>query len=129
MGVFKEEASIFENVARKSTRIYSDAADYGFPYKRGREPQDIVELLESIESFKEIDRNSNSSRKFIRNRNVWGKGRTSGVSISIRIAWEIDEGFYCGTEYTISFNRISGKSMHPFFDSYISVDDKPYRER
>lgn len=127
MGAFKEEANTFETVAEKSTQIYNDSIDYGYPYNTTNPPSDISRLIDSVNKFKRIDKKSKSDRKFIRSRNVWD----GGVSLKIRIAWEKDEGFYFGTQYTISFNKTP---KHPSLynqncDAFITVEIENYREK
>lgn len=126
MGVFKEEAFTFEEVARRQRQIYSDAADYGMPYVKSNPPQPIKDLIESVKTFKVLDAEYPKEKSFIRRRQTW-KG---GVQIAIRIGWEIDEGMECGTQYTITYNKI-GK--HPSLiskdcNAFISVDIERYRE-
>jgi len=57
MGVFKEEASTFETIARKQTLIYPDAVDYGYAYDTKNQPQEISDLIESINELKSLDKN------------------------------------------------------------------------
>jgi len=127
MGVFKEEANTFENVARKQTRIYNDVAAYGYPYNTAYPPSDITRLIDSVSEFKGIDKNSASKRKFIRNREQW----SGGVSVTIRIAWEMDEGYYVGTQYVIFFNKTPKQHslINKDCNAFISVDISRYQEK
>jgi len=125
MGVFKEEAHTFETIAKNSNRIYNDAADRGVAYKEVDPPQIVEDVINAINSFKASDKLFPES-PFIRKRESW----KDGVSVTVRIAWEIDEGMYCGTQYTISFNRTS---RHPSLidknaDCFMSVDVERYTE-
>lgn len=129
MGVFKEEAHAFETIAKNSKRIYNDAADYGFPYKEGDPPMVVKDVIDAINDFKASDKeyHSDGTPGFIRKRESW----KDGVSVTVRIAWEVDEGMYCGTQYTISFNRTG--STHPSLinknaDCFMSVDIERYTE-
>ena len=128
MGVFKEEAHTFENVARFEKLIWNDACDRGYPYEKDNPPQDIKDLIESVNHFKGLDASYPHEKPFIRKRQVW----TGGVSLTIRIGWEIDEGVECGTQYTISFARIANPKhpnlLHKGCTAFISVEVEPYRE-
>jgi len=128
MGAFKEEAIAFETITKNSKRIYNDSADYGFPYKESDPPMIVQNALNAISELKASDKeyHSDGSKGFIRKRESW----KDGVSITIRIAWEEDEGMYCGTQYTISFNRTK---RHPSLidknsDCFMSVDIERYTE-
>lgn len=127
MGVFKEEAHTFENIARNQTRIYNDAADYGYPYNMKSPPKPVKELLDSIKTFKELDAQYPGESKFIRNREEWG----DGVSIDVIIFWEEDMGYYCGTKYHITFQKTGTHSSKIMKGSnaFISVDIDRYKER
>lgn len=115
MGVFKEHARAFETVARGQKRIYSDAADLGYPYDANKPPEAIKELIEHVKDLR--------GTSLVKNRNQW----TNGVTTKIEIAWEIDEGHECGTRYTISCNTGIRAELHPRCDAFISVDIEPYR--
>ena len=131
MGVIKEEAHVIENVAKKQTRIYNDSADYGYPYKMDNPTPDVTELIRVIGEFKALDKKYPKEKLFIRNRETWGKGSTAGVSLDIIIFWEMDEGYYCGTKYHISFNKTPKHStlINRECDAFISVDIESYKER
>ena len=130
MGVFKEEASAIEAVAKKQSRIYSDAADYGYAYNTNNPPDDIKRLIDVVTNFKAMDKQDPDEKLFVRNRQVWGDNEMGGVSLDVIIFWEKDEGFYRGTKYHISFNKTpKHQSMLEGFDSYISVDINSYSER
>ena len=130
MGVFKEEAWTFEEVARKQQRIFADACDYGLPYNTGNPPAEILMLIESVKQFQELDKKYPDEKKFIRHRQTW----EGGVEVTIRIGWEIDEGMECGTEYVISYCFIAKRYekdpcyLHKGCDAYISVYAEAYRE-
>ena len=131
MGVFKEEAHTFETVAQKQSQIFNDAADYGFPYKRQSPPAPISELLASVASLKKLDGDFPKERPFLRNRTTWGEGDNEGVSVDVIIFWEEDEGYYCGTKYAISFNKMKPNhpsNLHKGCDSFINVHIEPYKE-
>lgn len=117
MGVFKEHAVAFETVAKRQTRIYSDACDYGRPYNTKNEPDDIQLLKHYANDLK------GTSLQHTRTEHA------SGVDITFRIGWEIDEGFECGTEYQLSFNRTPKHSslINKECDAFISVNIKSYR--
>lgn len=127
MGVFKEEAHILENVARKQQRIFRDSADFGYPYNTADIPQDIRDLINVVNGFKQRDKRYHEL-PFIRNRQEW----SDGVSLDVVIFWEADEGYYWGTKYSISFNKISGK--HPELidrnaNAFISINVSRHKER
>jgi hypothetical protein len=128
MGVFKEEASVIENVAKKQTRIYNDAADHGYPYDINNPTSDIKALIDVIKQFKALDKEfSDGSKPIIRNRQVWG----TGVTLDVIIFWEQDGGIFSGTKYTISFNKTS---KHPSLinkscNGFISIDINRHSER
>jgi len=120
MGVFKEEAHTFENVARKQVQIWNDAADYGYPYNTANPTPEITRLINSVHELKEY-------KTLFRKREQW----ENGVKVTIRIAWELDEGFYHGTQYAFSFNKTP---KHPSLirkdcDAFICVEIEPYSEK
>jgi hypothetical protein len=127
MGVFKEEAHTFENVAKKQTRIYNDAADYGYPYNTKKPTQDIKDLMRSIKTFKELDAQYPGEEKFIRNREEWD----DGVSVDVIIFWEEDEGYLCGTKYHILFQKTENhpSKIDKEYNAFISVDAERYKEK
>lgn len=125
MGAMKEHATASKAVAKKEVQIYNDACDHGYPYNTNKVPKDIQLLIDKVKDLK--------GSSLIKNREVWGEavpGGVKGVSITIQIGWEIDEGFECGTEYRISFNKTP---KHPSLidkdcNAFISVDLLPYRK-
>jgi len=125
MGVFKEEASVFENIAKKQTRIFNDAADYGYPYNTKKVPTEVTAVFQTLADFKKMDAQFPDEKKFIRNRETWGNEKNGGVSVDVIIFWEQDEGYDMGTKYSISFNKISptpsliDKSANAFISVYI----------
>lgn len=127
MGVFKEEAHTFENVAKNQVRIYNDAADYGYPYNTENPPESIKRLLESIKTFKELDARFPDEEKFIRNREEWG----DGVSVDVIIFWEKDEGYLCGTKYHITFQKTGRhpSKINKDCNAFISVSYDRYKEK
>jgi hypothetical protein len=122
MGTFKEHAYAFQAVAQKQRSIYNDAADYGFPYLYANPPQEIKDLLMFVDDLK--------SSSLLRKREAW----KNGVTITIRIGWEVDEGVEKGTQYTITFNYLgrrymtSPNALHKDCDSFITVDISLYSE-
>jgi hypothetical protein len=127
MGVFKEEAHMFEIVARKQTRIYNDAADFGYPYNTSKIPEDVKNLIDAVNRFKESDKRYSNEAKFIRNRVEY----FNGVSLDVIIFWEEDEGYYFGTKYSISFNKTPKHAslINKECNAFISVDINSYREK
>jgi len=124
MGVFKEEAHVFENIAKKQVRIYNDAADYGYPYNTNKPPPEVTDVYDVISDL-------SSLKNIVRNRQTWGDMRTGGVSVDVIFFWEQDEGYNVGTKYHISFNRTAG---HPSkFDknanAFLVVDIERYSEK
>ena len=127
MGVFKEEAHVFEKIAKQQTRIYNDAADYGYPYNSKDVPSEVTAVFDVINEFKALDKKYPRERPFVRNRQEWG----DGVSVDVIIFWEEDEGYYMGTKYTISFNQTGTHSsrIDKASDAFISIDVNRYREK
>ena len=131
MGVFKEEANVIENVAQKQTRIYSDAADYGFPYDVKNPPKEVKALMRVLAKFKEMDKEYPEEKSFIRNRFVWGDQKNGGVSLDVIIFWEKDEGLYWGTKYSISYNRTPNHRslINKECNGFISIHADRYSEK
>lgn len=127
MGVFKEEAHIFENIARKQTRIYNDAADFGYPYNTEKVPSEVTAVFETLAQLKAMDAEFPKERPLVRNRQTW----EGGVSVDVIIFWEKDEGYYCGTKYTITFNKIGTHSsrLDKESNAFISVYCDRYKEK
>lgn len=131
MGLFKEHANAFEKVAEKQRRIYSDAADFGFPFNRfGIYPKEISLLIRYVSDLK--------NTSLIKSRTVWGNPKMDskepgGSTVIIEIGWEMDQddrGMYeIGTRYTISFNKDRDKRMDlcANCNAFISVDIEPYK--
>jgi len=126
MDAFKEEAYIFEKIAKKQSQIYTDACDYGYAYNTNNVPNEIQQLINAVNSFKEIDKKSPNKKTFSRENFIWD----NGVEVKIRIAWEMDEGFFCGTEYKISYCKILNQSslIQKNCNAYISVYMNNYKE-
>lgn len=127
MGVFKEEAHVFEMIARQQIRIYTDAADYGYPYNTNNVPQNIKNVFSSIYRLQDLDKKFPEEKNLVRNRQTW-KG---GVSVDVIIFWEKDEGYYRGTKYTISFNKTAGHNtrIDKTKDAFISIDITSHIEK
>lgn len=126
MGVFKEEASAFKEIERNQHRIYNDAADYGYSYNTNNTPQCVKNVINIINEFKEVDKKFPDETPFIRNR----FSSTNDVTVTIRIAWEKDGGYYNGTEYIITFCKVQ---KHPSLimknsNAFISVNSGRYSE-
>jgi hypothetical protein len=134
MGVFKEEAFTFEDVAKRQKQIWNDACDYGMPYNTGNVPKEISALLASIITFQELDKKYPNEKRFIRKRDEWFVNKEmKGVTIVIRIGWELEDRMEYGTEYTITYCFIGNKDKHPSFlchgcNAFISVDAIRYTE-
>lgn len=131
MGVFKEEAHAFETIAKKSQRIYNDAADHGYPYNTQDPPEEVIRVIDVINDLKKLDGEYPEEKNLVRNRQTWGEGNSGGVSVDVIIFWEEDEGYHMGTKYSISFNKTP---KHPSlinkeFDGFISVNVDPYSEK
>jgi len=127
MGVFKEEAHTFETIAKNQTRIYNDAADYGYPYNTKNPPSEVTAVFKAIKEMTALDKEFQDERPLVRNREEWG----DGVSVDVIIFWEEDEGYYRGTKYHIThqktgrhFSRLDKTS-----DAFLSVDVEPYMEK
>ncbi len=127
MGVFKEHAIAFETVESKQKQIYSDAADFGFPYNTENVPEEIQTLIHYVNDLKNTSLASNRTK--------WGNPQnnrfpTYGVSLTIEIGWEIDEGMECGTRYNISFCKDNPKRMDMCqnCNAFISVSSESYRK-
>lgn len=129
MGVFKEEASILESVCLRQTQIFSDSHDYGYPYNSKKIPSDISNLIKVINLFKEMDKKYPDERPIVRNRKVWGDN--DGVSLDVILFWESNNGYYRGTKYSISFNKINPNhpnNLKRGSDSYIFIYPENYKE-
>lgn len=120
MGVFKEEGYSLETIIRNSRQIFSDAADYGVPFKYNDPTPEVQRIFDIINDLKDND-------FIVRNRQEW-KG---GVSVDIIFFWEEDEGYYRGTKYHVSFSHIpkTAPMLEPEYDAMISVDVEPYAEK
>jgi len=126
MGVFKEEAHTFENIAKQQTQIFNDALDYGYPYNSKDVPPEVTAVFDSIKRLQALDKKYRD-KPFVRNRQEWG----DGVSVDVIIFWEEDEGYYMGTKYNISYNY-TGKDysrIDKASDAFISVDVERYSEK
>jgi hypothetical protein len=122
MGVFKEHAHAFENVARKQAQIWNDACDAGYAYNTNYPPHLIDDLLMFVNDLK--------GTSLVRKRE---EDRSLGwVRLTIRIGWEVDEGMECGTEYVIASQNITNRMKNGLIvkdaNRFISVDIKNYRE-
>lgn len=130
MGVFKEEAHAFETIACKSKQIYTDACDYGYAYNTKNVPTDIQNCINAVNKFKSLDTKFPNGNPFIIKREEYGTQNTNvhGVTLTIQIAWEVDEGMECGTEYQISFhyNNVA-THIDKTCNAFIEVNCKPYR--
>ncbi len=127
MGVFKEEAIAFETIEKKQVQIFSDAADYGFPYDFKKPSSEITAVYGAIIMFQGLDKKFREDQKLVRNRQEW----ETGVSVDVVIFWEKDEGYYKGTKYSISFNRLKD---HPSLlvkdaNAFLSIHSEPYMEK
>jgi hypothetical protein len=135
MGVFKEEAHIFEQVAKGQRRIFNDACDYGYPYKTSAPSPEIVRVIEAIKMFQTLDKKFPDEKLMVRKRETWKINDTEGgVTVVIRIGWEIDNGQEHGSQYTISVNHLGTRyARSPNFlchgsDAFMSVDVESYSE-
>jgi len=117
MSIFKEHNHSFTTIEKESAQVYNDACDYGVSYNTNSLPQSVKNLIFHVNDLKDTS--------LIKERNEY----VNGVSIKVQIAWEMDEGFERGTEYEISFNKISGPSrFNKEHNAYISVTSKSYRK-
>ena len=121
MGVFKEHAHAFETVARHQDQIWNDSCDYGYAYNTANPPQEIKDLLFFVKDLK----GTSLQRKYSSYPEI------GHVSATFRIGWEIDEGMECGTQYRVSFQKITSNRFNlrqPDADAFITVDIESYRE-
>ena len=122
MGVFKEHAHAFEAVAKKQSQIWNDAADYGYAFDKNNPPQDIKDLLFFVNDLKGTSLQKKRTED----------PENGFVELVFRIGWEMDEGYECGTQYTISSQNIGSRSKHNLFNKdanrFINVDIQSYRE-
>jgi len=115
MGVFKEHANAFETLAKKQSRIYNDACDYGVSYNKKNPPKEVQAVIHFVKDLK--------GSSLIKNRII----HPQGVTTIIRIGWEMDEGKERGTQYTIAYNEISGISrINRNHNACIMIDIKNY---
>ena len=127
MGVFKEEARSFETIEKNQVRIFSDAADYGFPYDFKKPSPEVLQVYGAIKGMQILDRKFPDDQQLVRNRQEW----EGGVSVDVIIFWEKDEGYYMGTKYSISFNRLKN---HPSLlakgaNAFLSIHSESYKEK
>lgn len=132
MGIFKEEAHIFNVVAKKQRQIYNDACDYGYPYLKEIPPTDILQLFASIKTFADLDKQFPEEKKFIRKREQYFEG----VQITIRIGWAIENGMEVGSEYIIAYTYLGKRYSNlpnamvkeQLINCFVSVDCNRYSE-
>jgi len=126
MSVFKEQAETLTKVAQNQTRIYNDAADWGYPYNTSNPPNDIKWLIETITQLKELDAQFPEEKPMVRNRQTWG----DGVSVDVVIFWENDGTVYYGTRFHVCFNKTHNHPslLDKTYNAYISVDVEAYEE-
>lgn len=127
MGVFKEEAHVLENIAKKQTQIYSDAADYGYPYNTKNVPPEVTAVFDVINELKALDKKYPGEKNLVRNRRTW----RGGVSVDVIIFWEMDEGYYMGTKYMVTFQHMGNdpSRINKEANAFVSVDVERYREK
>ena len=127
MGVFKEEAHAFKQVAKKQAQIYTDAADNGYPYNTTNPPSEITAVINIIKDLQQSDKRFPDEKNLVRNRQEWDRG----VSVDVIIFWERDQGYDLGTKYSISFNN-TGREFSKIdkeSNAFISVDVERYSEK
>ena len=120
MGVFKEHAYAFEQVASKQNRIFQDAADFGYAYD-STNPDPAVKLL--IDMVQDLKGTSLLTKR---------EAGKDWVGVTIEIGWEIDEGYVRGTRYLINYNRLNPKYptlIKKGCDAFISVDVESFRKK
>lgn len=120
MGIFKEEAYSLEYISSKSRQIFSDAADSGIPFDYSNPPEHVKRVIDIIKGLKD-------NEFIVRNRQEW-KG---GVSVDVIFFWELDEGYYKGTKYHVSFNHLpkTASLIESGCNAMMSVDIEPYNEK
>lgn len=115
MGVYKEEAYVFEDIARRQKRIYPDACDVGVRINSPKDPLalSVKDALKGLEGLKQ-------------KRTSWGEPTDScrGVEVTVRIPWEMEDGFYFGTEYRIAYHQDKSRNIY-----FISVDTDSFRSK
>ena len=120
MGLFKEHANTFETIERKQSQIYNDACDCGVAYNTNKIPSEVFLALHFAKDL--------ARKPFLQKREEW----KNGVTITIQIGWEIDAGMECGTEYTISYNKMEGSGhstrINKSANAFICVHSKSYRK-
>jgi hypothetical protein len=77
--------------------------------------------------MQESDKEFADERPMVRNRETWG----DGVSVDVIIFWEKDMGYYCGTKYSIMFQKTGTHSsrIDKSSNAFISVNVERYKER
>jgi len=112
MGIYKEEAYEIEKIYRLQTRIYPDAADFGFAVT-GFNDERLNGLKDALDSLKG---SLKSERSFV----AYGTGKTSTTSIFI--PWEQDEeGLFWGTEYVIEYVHTKPEYSKKMDTDYVTI--------
>ena len=126
MAVYKEELRYLDDLASRQVQIYEDAVDVGIEVSGFHDP-----LLKEIKKLLEEDFPVVGLSDFIQKRQIWGeRGRDWGYEVRIRIPWEKDDEFYCGTEVLLSYNEdksMNVKFVTIGFNEFRSVDN-PFKE-
>ena len=93
MGLYKEEASVFDNIEHNQYQIWDDACDTGV-LVTGKDDPIVLELFRNIKNLKEL----------IQNRVTYGDKKFGGVTVDILIPWEKEGNQYSCTKYSISYH-------------------------
>ncbi len=94
MGLYKEQAAVFDYIEKNQYQIWPDSADCGIKL------QPTNKLWEDVkESMKHLD-------GFHKSFSSYGSKDSGnyGKAVTVFIPWEMDDGLYSGTEYTITYH-------------------------
>ena len=110
MGLYKEQAAVFEKVERLQRQVWPDAADVG-----------IVVSVKSDPAVKAVKTAIFEIKDLVQKRETWGDNVFGGVTVDIFIPWEEDDGCFIGTKYHITYNFDSRAPRNKRAKNFITV--------
>lgn len=120
MSVFKEEATMIEEVAKQQKQIYSDAADYGVPIIYPDKDENVKKIKLALNL---LSKSFKIKRKF----ENYETGKTSRTTVFI--PWEQEGEFFCGTLYVIDYVHTKPKFKKRNDVDYISISCKRHSQK